>query len=134
MTDVAAMLLAYPGKLEHFDRDELVLGVQECLDCAQTCTAYLCADDLATGRLVAPGRPTILRSTLCTSPPGPQPDRSRTSPTPGPRCSSTRADGERGQPRDPQRPPVDTTVPAAADVRVRASEDKRSFRVRGDPV
>ena len=54
MTDVAAMLLAYPGKLEHFDRDELVLGVQECLDCAQTCTAYLCADDLATGRLVAP--------------------------------------------------------------------------------
>jgi len=42
MTDVAAMLLAYPGKLEHFDQDELVLCVQECLNCAQTCTA--CAD------------------------------------------------------------------------------------------
>jgi hypothetical protein len=34
MTDIAAILLAYPGKLEHFDRDELVLCVQECLNCA----------------------------------------------------------------------------------------------------
>ena len=42
MTDVAAMLNAYPGTLPKIDQDALVICVQECLNCAQACTA--CAD------------------------------------------------------------------------------------------
>jgi uncharacterized membrane protein len=42
MTDIAAMLDAYPTGLGGIDHDALVLCVQECLNCGQTCTA--CAD------------------------------------------------------------------------------------------
>jgi hypothetical protein len=42
MTDIAAMLDAYPTGLDGIDQDALILCVEECLNCAQTCTA--CAD------------------------------------------------------------------------------------------
>ena len=42
MTDIAAMLNAYPAGLDGIDQDALILCVQECLNCAETCTA--CAD------------------------------------------------------------------------------------------
>ena len=42
MTDVVAMLNAYPGTLPQIDKDSLVICVQECLNCAQACTS--CAD------------------------------------------------------------------------------------------
>jgi hypothetical protein len=42
MTDVAAMLNAYPGKRPQMDEDTLVICIQEALNCAQACTA--CAD------------------------------------------------------------------------------------------
>jgi hypothetical protein len=42
MTDLAAMLNAYPGTLPEIDQDALIVCVQECLNCAQACTS--CAD------------------------------------------------------------------------------------------
>ncbi|MDT5028052.1 MAG: hypothetical protein QOE61_4478 [Micromonosporaceae bacterium] len=42
MIDIAAMLNAYPAGLDGIDQDALILCVQECLNCAETCTA--CAD------------------------------------------------------------------------------------------
>jgi hypothetical protein len=42
MTDIAAMLDAYPAGLNGIDQDALILCVQECHNCAQTCVA--CAD------------------------------------------------------------------------------------------
>jgi hypothetical protein len=42
MTDVAAMLNAYPGERPQVDEDMLVLCIQEALNCAQACTS--CAD------------------------------------------------------------------------------------------
>lgn len=42
MTEIAAMLDAYPAPLDGIDRDTLILCVQECVDCAQTAAA--CAD------------------------------------------------------------------------------------------
>ena len=42
MTDVAAMLNAYPGHREVIDDDALVLCIQQSLACAQACDA--CAD------------------------------------------------------------------------------------------
>jgi hypothetical protein len=42
MTDVAAMLNAYPGERPQVDEDTLVSCIQEALNCAQACTA--CAD------------------------------------------------------------------------------------------
>ena len=42
MTDMAAMLNAYPGTLPKIDDDALVICVQDCLNCAQACTS--CAD------------------------------------------------------------------------------------------
>jgi hypothetical protein len=45
MTDMAAMLNAYPGTLPKIDDDALVICVQDCLNCAQACTS--CADACA---------------------------------------------------------------------------------------
>jgi hypothetical protein len=45
MTDLVAMLNAYPGTLPKIDQDTLVVCVQECLNCAQACTS--CADACA---------------------------------------------------------------------------------------
>jgi hypothetical protein len=42
MTDVAAMLNAYPGQRPQVDEDTLVICIQEALNCAQACTS--CAD------------------------------------------------------------------------------------------
>jgi uncharacterized membrane protein len=42
MTDIAAMLNAYPAELGRFDDDAFVRCIEECLNCAQACTA--CAD------------------------------------------------------------------------------------------
>ncbi|OLB80734.1 MAG: four-helix bundle copper-binding protein [Actinobacteria bacterium 13_2_20CM_2_71_6] len=42
MTDIVALLNAYPAALPPIDRDALVLCVQECLNCTQASTA--CAD------------------------------------------------------------------------------------------
>jgi hypothetical protein len=42
MTDVAAMLNAYPGQRPQVDQDTLVIFIQEALNCAQACTS--CAD------------------------------------------------------------------------------------------
>jgi hypothetical protein len=42
MTDVAAMLNAYPGELPQVDEDTLVICIQQALNCAQVCTS--CAD------------------------------------------------------------------------------------------
>lgn len=42
MTDVAAILNANPRSVPGIDEDALVIGVQECLHCAQSCTS--CAD------------------------------------------------------------------------------------------
>lgn len=42
MTDVAAMLNAYPGERPQMDDDLLVICIQEALNCAQACTS--CAD------------------------------------------------------------------------------------------
>lgn len=42
MTDVAAMLDAYPGKRPQMDDDLLVVCIQEASNCAQACTS--CAD------------------------------------------------------------------------------------------
>jgi hypothetical protein len=42
MTDVAAMLNAYPGERPQVDEDTLVICIQEALNCAQACTS--CAD------------------------------------------------------------------------------------------
>jgi len=42
MTDVAAMLNAYPAERPQVDEDTLVICIQAALNCAQACTA--CAD------------------------------------------------------------------------------------------
>jgi hypothetical protein len=42
MTDLAALLNAYPGTLPKIDEDALVICVQECLNCVQAGTS--CAD------------------------------------------------------------------------------------------
>jgi hypothetical protein len=42
MADTAAMLVAYPGKLDHLDQDAFVIFVEEISNCVQTCIA--CAD------------------------------------------------------------------------------------------
>jgi hypothetical protein len=42
MTDVAAMLNAYPGERPQVDEDTLVICIQEALNCAQACAS--CAD------------------------------------------------------------------------------------------
>jgi hypothetical protein len=42
MTDVAAMLNAYPGEQPQVDEDTLVICIQEALNCAQAC--IFCAD------------------------------------------------------------------------------------------
>jgi uncharacterized protein DUF326 len=42
MTDIGAILNAYPGKLDHVDRDAFILFVEECGNCALACVA--CAD------------------------------------------------------------------------------------------
>ena len=53
MTDMAAMLNAYPGTLPKIDDDALVICVQDCLNCAQACTscADACAADPASAHL-----------------------------------------------------------------------------------
>ncbi|GIJ50558.1 hypothetical protein Val02_74440 [Virgisporangium aliadipatigenens] len=54
MTDIAAMLNAYPGTLPSIDDDALVICVQYCLNCAQACTscADACAADPGAAHLV----------------------------------------------------------------------------------
>jgi hypothetical protein len=42
MTDVAAMLNAYPGERPQVDEDALIICIQEALNCVQACTS--CAD------------------------------------------------------------------------------------------
>ena len=55
MTDMAAMLNAYPGTLPKIDDDALVICVQDCLNCAQACTS--CADACAVDVIGSSGAP-----------------------------------------------------------------------------
>jgi len=51
MTDVAALLDAYPGERPQIEDDLLVICIQEALNCAQACTS--CADACAARRTVS---------------------------------------------------------------------------------